>query len=331
MGSKVMALKRNNNFDILRHFFAFCVVWHHYLVLNNVEFYFPLFELFNSDVAVKSFFFISGVLIWDSALRTENVKTYFLKRLTRIYPALLLVLSVCSLIFLFMGAEPLNVASYFSFSSVFLTFLQPCVNGIFDNNIICAVNGSLWTLKLEVAFYIIIAFAVYFFKSKRFQFIMLLSLISLTLDIAYSFGILDNVPFISQLSNQIFFKLYYFGAGVFYYNYKEYIGGKVLASILLLSFLLQVFFELSIFSTFLFVFSIVIILAFYTPYFNISKFGDISYGMYIFHFPLVQFLVLFEVSSGDKAIDFLLFFLVLVFISKMSWEYVEKKCLYRSK
>ncbi|QHS14343.1 acyltransferase [Shewanella sp. Arc9-LZ] len=331
MGSKVMALKRDNNFDILRLFFAFCVVWHHYSVLNNVEFYFPLFEVFNSDVAVKSFFFISGILIWDSALRTKNVKTYFFKRLTRIYPALLLVLSVCSLIFLFIGAEPLNLASYLSFSSVFLTFIQPCVNGIFDNNVICAVNGSLWTLKLEVAFYIIIALAVYFFKNKQFQFIMLLSLISLVLDVAYSLGTLDNIPFISQLSNQIFFKLYFFGAGVFYYNYKEYIGVKVLVSILLLSFLLQTFLNQSIFSTFLFVFSAVIILAFYAPYLNISKLGDISYGMYIFHFPLVQFLVFSEVSTGDKAVDFLLFCIVLVFISKMSWDYVEKKCLYRSK
>lgn len=331
MGSKVMALKRDNNFDFLRHFFAFCVVWHHYLVLNNVELYFPLFELFDSDVAVKSFFFISGVLIWDSALRTENVKTYFLKRLTRIYPALLLVLSVCSLIFLFMGAEPLNVASYLSFSSVFLTFLQPCVNGIFDNNIICAVNGSLWTLKLEVAFYILVAFAVYFLKNKSFQFIMLLSALSLMLDIVYSFGIMDDVPFISQLSNQILFKLYYFGAGVFYYHYKDNIGKKVLTAILLASILLQVFFEQSVFSTFLFVFSIVVILAFHTPYLNISKFGDISYGMYIFHFPLIQFLVFFEVLSGNRVVDFLLFFLILVFISKMSWEHVEKKFLYRSK
>lgn len=331
MDLKAMALKRDNNFDILRHFFAFCVVWHHYLVLNDIKFDFPLFEVFNSDVAVKSFFFISGILIWDSALRTRCLKTYFLKRLTRIYPALLLVLSVCSLIFLAIGAESDNVASYFYFSSVFLTFMQPCVDGVFDNNVICAVNGSLWTLKLEMAFYIIIAFAVYFLNTKRFQFIIFLSLISFFLDVAYSFGCLDNVPFISQLSNQIFFKLYYFGAGVFYYNYKEHINAKILALIFLLSILTQVILSQSMFGTFLFVFSIVVLLAFYAPYVNMSKFGDISYGMYIFHFPLVQFLVFFNLSSGNKVVDFLLFFLVLVVFSKISWDYVEKKCIYRSK
>lgn len=331
MDSRVMVLKRDNNFDILRHFFAFCVVWHHYLVLNNIQFHFPLFEIFNSDVAVKSFFFISGILIWDSALRTKSIKTYFLKRLTRIYPALILVLSICSLIFLFIGAESYDVARYFYFSSVFLTFLQPCVNGVFDNNVICAVNGSLWTLKLEVAFYIIIAFSVYFLNSKRFNFLMFISLISFILDVAYSCGYLNDVPYIEQLSNQIFFKFYYFGAGVFYYNYKDSINAKTLFLVLLLSIFIEFFLDQSVIGTFLFVFSIVLLLAFYTPYVNITKLGDISYGMYIFHFPFIQFLIFFNFSSGNNVADFLLFFMSLVFFSKLSWVYIEKKCIYRSK
>ena len=73
-----------NNFDLLRHVFAFVVVWHHFNVLTGYRVSFIPFEIINSDVAVKGFFVISGLLIWISAINTKYWQAFFIKRAFRI-------------------------------------------------------------------------------------------------------------------------------------------------------------------------------------------------------------------------------------------------------
>src|SRR5690606_8838181 len=65
-----------------------------------------------------------------------------------------------------------SIENYFSFAwikytisnLVFLNFLQPTLPGVFDSNKLAAVNGALWTLKIEVMFYLSVPIVVFLFR-----------------------------------------------------------------------------------------------------------------------------------------------------------------------
>ena len=76
-----------NNFDVLRFTFAFIVFLVHAYALSGAESLLILNKLFSSAIAVKSFFVVSGFLIFMSSENAVDNKRYFLKRARRIYSA----------------------------------------------------------------------------------------------------------------------------------------------------------------------------------------------------------------------------------------------------
>lgn len=76
-----------NNFDFLRVLFAGIVVLVHTSVLSGFEELLWMTQIFSSAFAVKSFFVLSGFLIFMSYERSSSLKSYINKRIRRIYPA----------------------------------------------------------------------------------------------------------------------------------------------------------------------------------------------------------------------------------------------------
>src|SRR5690606_26785217 len=110
----------------------------------------------SSDLAVKGFFIVSGFLIFMSYENTSDVEKYFWKRLKRIYPGYLIVIfltCICATFFILFTGGDVPIAAlikYFLANFLFLNFLQPDLPGIFESNALTAINGALWTLKIEV-------------------------------------------------------------------------------------------------------------------------------------------------------------------------------------
>lgn len=317
-----------NNFDFLRHFLAFSVVWHHFIILTRNEHSFIIFDVIDSNVAVKAFFVISGLLIWVSATRTRTIGAYVLKRFFRLYPALIFILVIMSLTSLFFYEQSFDeVLTYLAWNSIFLNFMHPCIGDMFDNNVLCAVNGALWTLKLEVAYYIFVAIVVFMFKQYAYRLIVVFSIISFISETALLVIPSQFEHIATLLHNQIPFKFYYFGLGVIIYNYEKYISTTNLLFALFVGLTGWFIFNIELFFLPLFVVSFVFLIAFRVPAFNFSKFGDLSYGLYIFHFPLIQIFVYNNWLTGHFYIDFVVITSMLLVLSRFSWLYIESKSI----
>lgn len=317
---------QRNNFDFLRHFLAFSVVWHHFIILtgNDTHFLFFIFDVIDSNVAVKAFFVISGLLIWVSATRTRTIGAYAIKRFFRLYPALLFILVGMSLTsWIFYDQSFIEVLKYFLWNSIFLNFMHPCIGDVFENNVLCAVNGSLWTLKLEVAYYLFVAIAVFLFKQYAYRLIVIFSMISFAFETALLFIPSHLEPLAVLLHNQMPFKFYYFGLGVIIYKHEKSISTVNLLLALLVVLVGWFIFNVDFLFLPLFVVSFVFLIAFRVPSINFSKFGDLSYGLYIFHFPLIQLFVYNDWLTGGFYTDFLIITSILLILSRLSWVFIE--------
>ena len=151
-----------NNLDCLRLILASTVFLFHISALTNLPAFSVLGKYCSPHFAVKSFFVISGLLIYRSYTRSRSVASYFEKRARRIYPAYFTIIVLAAF-----TLWPLSVSSlsqyfgigfwkYLGANLLFLNFLAPSLPGLFTSNDMSAVNGALWTLKIEVAFYLCI-------------------------------------------------------------------------------------------------------------------------------------------------------------------------------
>jgi peptidoglycan/LPS O-acetylase OafA/YrhL len=114
-------------------------------------------------IGVGLFFVISGYLVEQSRLRQPGLVTFFRARALRIFPALLVVVVVVPLV---LGPlwTSLSFRDYFSSSqawrylwNVNLFAMQDSLPGVFAQNFIrTSINGSLWTLPYEIACYMLL-------------------------------------------------------------------------------------------------------------------------------------------------------------------------------
>ncbi len=167
---------RNNSFDVVRLIAALSVLVSHFY--GNTGSADPLDGFWGTDedlggFAVLVFFGISGYLITESILKGASVRFYVTSRLLRIYPALLACLGVCILAGIFLTRSSLNQYfwaqnSQFFFGNVFPFFWkeQRFLPGVFvppwD-----AMNAPLWTIKYELACYMVALAAFLFPQSWR--------------------------------------------------------------------------------------------------------------------------------------------------------------------
>lgn len=153
--------KRENNFGVMRLIGAVMVIWGHMYVLTGQT---PPMFMWESihGFGVAAFFAIGGYLITKSWMHRPVFKEYLIKRVFRIFPALI----VCVLLTVFvvgplMTSLPLKeyfcnplTWKYLLNGVLYVNHLLP---GVFENNIASsAVNGSLWCLPVEFLMYLIV-------------------------------------------------------------------------------------------------------------------------------------------------------------------------------
>lgn len=331
---------RVNNFDLLRFLFA-CIVFlvHGYALSKNVELAW-FTRILSSYIAVKSFFVVSGFLIFMSYENSHSIRGYFSKRIRRIYPAYASIIVLCA----FAGAlftdalwDDFFLAEWLEYliaNLLFLNFLQPNLPGIFSENPFQAVDGALWTLKIEVIFYLSVPlFVIAMRKWGRWPILLGTYALSLIYTVAVEqWGVNTGSNIYPALQRQLPGQLAFFVSGATLYYYLDIFKQRWIW------FLLP---SIGVFAikpwipvTWVEPISLAIVVIYFACIFpclgNFGKYGDFSYGIYIIHFPILQVLISagafgYSPYFGLTVASVLVFATAYVF-----WHFIEKPFLNKS-
>lgn len=148
-----------NNFTLLRLVLALMVVLGHAKLLSGTAW--PQFPFNFADAAVDSFFVVSGYLIAGSYERCHGLSIFYLRRLFRLYPMYLFVVlaQTAAMLALLPGgpfSEPVATLRYVAANAVLANFAQYDIGGVLAGLPNPGINPSLWTLKIEIGFYLIV-------------------------------------------------------------------------------------------------------------------------------------------------------------------------------
>jgi len=309
-----------NNFDLLRLVLSFSVFMAHWNILTVQNLSNKLFHL--SHYGVDMFFIVSGFLIFWSYENNQNKKDFYIKRFFRIFPLYGILIVLQTLFFiLYSNGTTTEIVKYFISNILFLNFLSYSVGDIFNHLEVNAINGSLWTLKNEIVFYLLVPLLYKLYK--KYGYTLLVSLYILS--VAY-ISIVDYLH-IDRLLVQFPAQLRLFLSGIILYLLMNKLNNKSIGLIAIISFVLitlfydESFFSYSIYPLLLAL--IVVYLVYFTKVIKISF--DFSYSFYILHFPVIQLILYFNINPENPIISFVSIMTVILILSYFSEKYIEKK------
>jgi peptidoglycan/LPS O-acetylase OafA/YrhL len=326
---------RTNRFDFLRLLFAGMVFVFHAVALSsfaNTNAEALLGRL--AEISIQGFFIISGMLVYGSLNNSKNIADFAAKRIRRLYPAYMVVILTPALISLMLGGAPLHVGKYVAANLAFLNFLQPTLPGLFEGQRFPVVNGALWTLKIEVMFYMALPILGWVLaKAGQARFKManwgLLVLIYIVAEIWRSVVPHLDIPHAAQIARQLPGQMSFFVTGMVLWMLKDNLQNRIgLIGILGVGVLAASFLPALEFLRAAGLGGLVFVLAYGPgPKLNAARFGDLSYGVYITHFPIINGLIAVGVFASAPWTAMGLAALLVFAISWLLWHSVEKPAL----
>ncbi|MFO7308899.1 MAG: acyltransferase [Pseudomonadota bacterium] len=335
---------RANNFDLLRLVAALLVLWSHSYTLTGTagEPFHWLTGGYDTGggLGVAIFFAISGFLVARSVTR-HTPSQYLVNRVLRIVPALALV-TVFAIFFLGPLVTSLPPVDYLLHPAtlqyarnIFVFGVSFNLPGVFTELPHTGVNGSIWTLALECGFYLLLPVAlVCGLLSRRGVLLLVVVMACLVLWGSETWGLSwsnmgselwAGAPLFPVLRYGLVFVL---GAALWVHRSTVPVSGglAVACLILLYAFANRPGAQL----VYLLVLPyLVIYLALVRPVpFDVrQRVGDVSYGTYLFAFPLQQLLIWsFGPETGPTAISLMATPLALT-AGFVSWHLVERPAL----
>lgn len=335
---------RSNNYNLIRFVAASAVLFGHSFHLT--EHTSPLtliLDLPEDTVAVYVFFIVSGYLIAQSFDNRKALWNFVEARLLRIFPALFFAVLFTALI-VGAWATTLPLGQYFTRAEVweylvsnitlfdyppFLDSQGGVLPGVFETGIGGrAINGSLWTLSVELKMYMAVAIAGILGLFSRRVVFNLMFLAGVILWHFLPSGITETQHF-RQVALAAFFLI-----GWFFYLNRAVIPLETPLMMLVVATSIALGLSGFVYTwTFAsFALAYFILWFAYSPQLRVlhgfNRFGDYSYGIYVYAYPVQRSIVFLfpdisppALMSSAFAVTFLLAFL--------SWHLVEKHALRR--
>lgn len=328
-------IPRVNNFDLIRLLAASQVAighFSHYFEIGG-----PIFGALSYFPGVPIFFLISGFLITasyaNSVSKSGSLIPFYWNRVLRLVPGLW-VCVLLSLAIIFVSGYQIDSSLekiWFWAGSMFITpyytpsFLEGYGTGSF--------NGSLWTVAVEIQFYLLTPIIYLLLVSYRKLFVVLflafVYFAAIRFDV-YSSPLIQKVfeiTFLPWIS--MFLVGAYLACSPAVYKKIMSVPFGVYVVLYALSVMLSETINLPTGNnmnalSFLFLSGVVMKLSTMDALSKFSPSADLSYGIYIIHMPIVNFLIFREVSGYW---GFFLAAIVTVAYGAISWYLVERPAL----
>jgi peptidoglycan/LPS O-acetylase OafA/YrhL len=332
-------------FDLVRLMLCYEVMAWHAIALTTGNISLGLNSVFwlPFNLMVPMFFTLSGFLVTASALRLAP-RDYLLNRAARILPALFAVT-----LFAMLVVGPLTtrlpLTDYFA-GADFLKYARNLVGipyyllpGVFENNVFPgAVNGSLWTVRWEIGCYAMMAIMVGCGVARRAWVVPVLAL---------SFGAVFCLPWVAEVikapgliglvARQLFsagamlYPYFLGGAAIWMFRHRIPWHGGIAAACLALIVAGSVFLDGETWARNP-VKSLILIgpSAYLVAWAGLQRLpvprlyrgGDYSYGVYLWHFPVLQMIQHFlHLEQWWQLL--LVGFLPVTLLSAASWHMIE--------
>ncbi len=330
---------RKNNLDWLRLLFASQVMLIHaydHLAHKKIS---STYELLEHFPGVPAFFFASGFLIYASFEKSRDLRSYFFNRFFRLFPGLIFATIGGLILIISTQSDYQSIISelptYLAWFIAQVTLGQAWNPDIFRHIGVGVINGALWTITVEILFYISIPII---FCLEKFHKHIVLFLTSVSfLFYAYGESLLKDHYF---LGKHIFAYLeltpivwgWMFLVGTLSYKYlslvKRYLQHFYLG---LIPVALLIYLDLSgsvLFNSsgnrlgllyFIFISATILYFAFRLPAIKLPF--DLSYGIYIWHMVVINFFLVNSISN------IYLMVITVIGLASLSWLLVEKPAL----
>jgi peptidoglycan/LPS O-acetylase OafA/YrhL len=319
-------------FDGIRLIAAVSVIFSHaFLIAEGTDENEPLRHVLGPGntvglYGVFTFFIISGFLLTRSLAANPDLIRFTVSRVLRIYPGFVFCTVLTALLFgsVLTGSDLLT---YLTARETY-TYINDAVSCLCDawgapfsfshSTLPTVINGSLWTLSFEVLSYVLLMWLWIILRRP--------ALVAAGIAI---FALASFIPFAQSVMRGFAYTLPYFAGGVLMYavfalfGTKRWIALICVASLCLSSLAGIQHYTFAIFGAYLVVFlgerpnpgS-----AF------ASRFGDWSYGIYLFGWPTEQ--IVQQLANTGSGLKLFLYSLpVTLGFAALSWFVIERPCL----
>lgn len=286
-----LKMTKENNFDGLRLISALLVLISHQFALSGRFEIRAIADHSFGNIGLLCFFSISGYLVSLSWERDSDPIRFLFRRFLRIVPGI-----VASYIITYVVLMILNIHN-------------------FPYNPLHAINGSLWTIPLEILCYLLL---------------MLLGIFSRQPATAFFFIMLITWLISGGQSTHLYFAYFglFFGAGALCKQYPKLVNFKFLVILCCVGIILTIKKQT------------ILGLVFFTPlivsigiqsWFLINKlgyFGDLSYGFYLYAWPVQQLYIHYLGITTNYSLLLILSIITTLIMAYCSWHLIEKKCIH---
>jgi peptidoglycan/LPS O-acetylase OafA/YrhL len=327
-----------NNFDAIRLFAALMVLYAHSFLLTIEHDPTDILDRMSGgqtgygDIAIGTFFVLSGFLIAASWMRRPDIAVFARNRVMRIMPALTAVV-LASIFLIGPAVTTLSASEYFADNKTWRYLLNLVF--LYTNNRLPGVfteiphgdvvNGPLWTLTFEVICYGLLALIG---AARKLTPCGCLAVIIACMALSIVIGDTVDSPTENFLRRLSVMGAWFFGGAFLAVagNRIPLNSGIALLSVAALALSMRVggFAQIFVFAgPYLVLFAG---LSWRGPLRHVSRVGDFSYGVYIWSWP-VQQIALLHVSSNSPAAVLAISFPLSLALAFISWRYIEKPAL----
>jgi peptidoglycan/LPS O-acetylase OafA/YrhL len=341
--------QRANNFDFIRMALALLVIFSHcYLVATGSEATDPFniltrHQVTGGHIAVDLFFIISGFLITASFERSPSILQYLERRIGRIYPGFFALMIVSALFFLPLAGGRLAGSTWAAQTVNVITHALrlrdfDADQGFAGNPYPAFMNASLWSISYEFWCYIgvvVLGVSGLLRSWSKLVGILLLSIVVSVLFCVYAWQPGGSLVHVFERIFGLPFSwarlIPMFLAGVVFYKLRAHLSLKASWIAIACALLVAGAFVNHLWIILFPVVGgyLVLALAFH-PALRLhrwARYGDFSYGTYLYAFPVQQLVMQMMQKSGHPVPAWKLFLVaapLTLLCAAISWHGVEK-------